>query len=212
LISGVRDIATRSSNEFVRIRSGGVAVDGRALLLPSVPAPHLPALVALLVRSGADYLGDEIVNLDPVMRRVHGSSIPLLLAESDLVLFPELGWAPSPSRRRRARQDGANERRRPVRLEDLGGRRAEPADPARVIFPRFEPGSPTELRPIGDAEALFRFTQAGLNLHIWADRALLVFRDVLRTARVAELVVGSLPDAGRLLLDQTAAEGGGPAG
>ncbi|MCI0634013.1 MAG: hypothetical protein L0206_08885 [Actinobacteria bacterium] len=210
LISGVRDIATRSSNEFVRIRAGGVVVNGHALLLPSVPEPHLPALVALLVRSGAEYLADEIVNLDPVLRQLHGSSIPLLLAESDLALFPELGRPPP--RRRRAREGGAKEPRRPVRLEELRGRPAEPAAPARVIFPRFEPGGPSELRPIGDAEALFRFTQAGLNLHIWADRALLMFRDVLRTARVAELVVGSLPDGARLLLEQTEAEGGGSAG
>jgi hypothetical protein len=210
LISGVRDIATRSSNEFVRIRAGGVVVNGHALLLPSVPEPHLPALVALLVRSGAEYFGDEIVNLDPVLRQVRGSSIPLLLAEGDLALFPELGRPPQ--RRRRARDGGAKEPRRPVRLEELGGRPAEPAAPARVIFPRFEPGGPSELRPIGDAEALFRFTQAGLNLHIWADRALLMFRDVLRTARVAELVVGSIPDCARLLLEQTAVEGGGSAG
>ncbi len=188
-----------------------MVVDGRALILPSVPAPHLPALVALLVRSGAGYLGDEIVNIDPVMRRVHGSSIPLLLAESDLALFPELSRSPS-SRRRRAREDGAREPRRPVRLEELGGRLAEPADPGGVVFPTFEPGSPTELRPIGAAEALFRFTQAGLNLHIWADRALLVFQEVLRNAHVAELVVGSLPDAARLLLEQTVPEGGGSAG
>ncbi len=212
LISGVRDIATRSSNEFVRIRAGGVVANGRAILLPSVPAPHLPALVALLVRSGAKYLGDEIVNLDPVMRRVHGSSLPLLLAESDLALFPELGRPPSASRRRRAAGDGAREPRRPVRLDELGGDQAEPAVPAWVVFPTFEEGSTTELRPIGDAEALFRFTQAGLNLHIWTDRALLVFRDVLASVPAAELVVGSLPEAARLLLEETTSEGGGSAG
>jgi hypothetical protein len=212
LISGVRDIATRSSNEFVRIRAGGVVANGHGLLLPSVPEPHLPALVALLVRSGAGYLGDEIVNLDPVLRQVHGSSIPLLLSQSDLSLFPELGRPPPRPRRRRGRGDDGRQPPRPVRLEELGGGPAEPAAVDRVIFPRFEPGGPSELRPIGDAEALFRFTQAGLNLHIWADRALLVFRDVLRSARVAELVVGSIPDGARLLLEQAAVEGGGSAG
>jgi len=212
LISGVRDIATRSSNEFVRIRAGGVVVSGKAILLPSVPAPHLPALVALLIRSGAEYLGDEVVNLDPVMHRVHGSSLPLLLAEDDLALFPELDPGREPSRRRRAAGDGAKRPRRPVRLEELGGRRAEPTTPARVVFPTFEAGSTTTLRPIGDAEALFRFTQACLNLHIWADRALLLFREVLRTTRVAELVVGSLSDGARLLLEQMGVEGGEPVG
>lgn len=200
LISGARDIATRTSNEFVRIRAGAVVVDGRAILLPSVPAAPLPALVGLLVGSGAGYLGDEVVNLDPVMHQVRPASLPLLLAEGDLSLFPELGLAPS-RRRHRDGAGGARVTRRPVRLEDLGGHRAEPTVPDRIVFPTFEPGSTTSLRPIKDAEALFRFTQACLNLHVWAERALLLFRELLRSARVDELVVGALPEAAQLLVE-----------
>ncbi len=211
LISGVRDIATRASNEFVRFRAGGVVHAGRATLLPSVPSASLPALVALLVRSGGAYLGDEIVNVDPVLRRVHGGTLPLLLDPGDLDRFPELvAGSPPPRRRRRTLAEGAKGPRYPVRLEQLGGFRSEPVAPDRVVFPTFEPGVRTELRSIGAAEALFRFTQACLNLHIWGDRALILMREMLAATTVGELVVGTVSEAADVLLESDAHGGGEP--
>lgn len=202
IVSGVRDLATQHSNEFVRIRAGAVAVGGRALLLPSLPEPHLPALVAAMVRGGAAYLGDELVQIDPVLRNVHGSPLPLLVDTVDLGLFPELGRAPGRRRLAMVRdpaQVGAKTPRRPVRLDQLSGRAAPPTPPGRIVFPSFEPGRPTELREVGRAEALFRLTQAALNLHVWTDRALVVMRDLLESVPVTGLVVGSIPEAASLL-------------
>ncbi len=203
IISGVRDLATQHSNEYIRVRAGGVAIGKRALLLPSVPEPHLPALVGAMVRRGAGYLGDELVSLDPVLRRAHGSVLPLLIDTTDIGLFPELGRAPG---RRRltllADPDrlGARTPRRPVRIEEFRGAAAEPTLPGWIVFPTFAPGRPTELQEIGRAEALFRFTQALLNLHIWTDRAFLVMQDLLGSVPVATLVVGSIPEAAELLV------------
>jgi hypothetical protein len=90
LISGVRDLATQHSNEYVRIRASGIVVDGAAVLFPSPPQAHLPAFAGLLVQRGAGYLGDEVVNVDPVLRRAHGLSLPLLIDGFDLPLFPHI--------------------------------------------------------------------------------------------------------------------------
>jgi hypothetical protein len=60
-----------------------------------------------------------------------------------------------------------------------------------------------ELRQVGSAEALFRFTQACLNLHIWGDRALVLMREMLATVRVEEIVVGSVTEAADLLLESS---------
>jgi hypothetical protein len=68
------------------------------------------------------------------------------------------------------------------------------------VFPVFRPGRPTELQDIGAAEALFEFTQAVLNLHVWTDRALVVMRDILTSVPAARLVVGSIPEAADLLV------------
>lgn len=200
LISGVRDLATQHSNEFVRIRAGGIVVDGRAILLPSPPQAHLPALTGLLVQRGGEYLGDEVVNVDPVLRRAHGIPLPLLVDGFDLPLFPHIE-----RERTRRKMKGTPEEieaktpRRPVPVEELGGRRAAPAPIGALVFPFFEEGAETRLEPFGGAPALFRFTQSTLNLHVWTDRAFVLQRDLMESVPTSRLVAGSIPDAADLL-------------
>jgi hypothetical protein len=208
LISSARDVATSHSNQFVRIRAGAVEVDGAALVLPSDPEPRLPALVGSLVGRGAGLLGDELVNAEPILRRIHGVALPLLLDTQDLGLFPAITDRPAPGRRRGPARDREAHRavtpRWPVSVEELGGRHAEPAPIGRIVFPAFEPGASTEFRPIGRADALFRFTRSCLNLNVWGERALILMRELLGSAPTAELVVGSVPEAAELLLRSTA--------
>lgn len=203
LISSARDIATSHSNQFVRIRAGAVSIDGSTVLLPTMPEPHLPALVGLLVQAGAEYLGDEMVNLDPILRNVHSVALPLLIDTEDLPLFPAVAAGPDGRRRRASRRDQAFMRavtpRRPVSLEELGGRNADPAPVGWIVFPEFRPGSPSEIHAAGGADVLFRFTQSCLNLNVWRDRALILMRELMETTPVARLVVGSIPEAAELL-------------
>ena len=202
LIGFVRDWATMLTNEFVRLRAGGVILDRRAVLLPSVPQPHLPALVGLLVRSGAAFLGDEMVNLDPIRHRIHGLSLPLRVDADDLMLFPELRREPSSAPRWKLDPGPGLEgitTRRTVAVQELGGMQGGPANVGWIVFPQFEPGSETRLEPFGGAPALFAFTQAVMNLHVWEERALTLMRDVLEKVAVSRLVIGSLPEAADLI-------------
>lgn len=190
LISSVRDMMTAHANEFVRIRAGGVALDGGALLLPSLPEPHLSALVGLLVNRGGRYLGDESVAIDPVLGLVHGLPLPLLVDSSDLGLFPSLGVRPRKIRAEQRERLGARTPRRPVAPTELDGRSASPAPPKWVVFPSFAPGEPTRFEPVGESDGVFRLLQSVLNLHAWGDRALIVMQRVLSTSSVGRLVVG----------------------
>src|SRR5262245_34007190 len=198
LLSGARSWTNNQSNEFLRVRAGGGTLDGGALLLASHPEPHLATIVSQLVGRGAGYIGDEIVNLDPVMRRAHGTGLPLLVDSEDVSLLPLFdGDAPRP-RRRRGRQTRSHW---PLLVEDLQGSPASPTEVRWIVFPTFRPGAATELREIGRADALFRFTQAGLNLHIWTDRALVLMQELLESTFVAEAVIGDLSDEAAALLE-----------
>jgi hypothetical protein len=201
LISGVRDMVTTHSNEFVRLRAVGAVIGERALILPSPPNPHLPALAAMLVRSGAGYLGDEVVNLDPILRRIHGLSLPILVDVSDLGHFPE---ANGRARRlpREERPEGSDSRtpRRPIPVELLGGHPASPAELGWIVLPSFSPGETTRIEPVTAAEGVFRLVEAMLNSHIWGERALILARDLVETVPVSRLIIGSLPDAAELLM------------
>lgn len=213
LISSARDVATSHSNQFVRIRAGAVSVGGAAVVLPSLPEPHLPALIGMLVGRGAGYLGDELVNVDPILRRIHGAALPLLLDTRDLPLFPSITERPAKGRRPSAasRHDVIRSLtpRWPISVEELGGRLAPAVPIGRIVFPSFEPGAHTELRPAGGAQTLFRFTQSCLNLNVWGERALILMRELLEATPIANLVVGSLPDAAELLLSSDPNRPGG---
>lgn len=205
LIASIRDAGESEHNEFVRLRAGGVAFDGETVLLPSAPEPHLSGLTAMLARGGGAAFGDEMVKIDPVERRVYPLDLPALIDTADVAQIP--GVSRTVARRgRRARYVEAMTPRAPVMWEELGARLATPSRPTWIVFPVFSPGAETELRPIGGAESLFRFSQSALNMHVWGDRMLILMRELLETSAVAELVVGSLRDAADMLRDAVTAQ------
>jgi hypothetical protein len=139
-----------------------------------------------------------------VLRRIHGIPLPILVDVADLRYFPDLvgGRFPRP----RDTVSGSDEPdartpRRPINVKDLGGHQGSPAPLGWIVFPSFQPGETTRLEPVGSSEALFGLMQAMLNVHVWADRALILFRELVETVPVVRLVVGSLPDAADLLED-----------
>jgi hypothetical protein len=203
IVSSVRDSATAHSNQFVRVRAAAIEIDGRAIVLPSLPEPRLPTLAALLVRSGARYLGDEVVSLDPILRYIHGIALPLLVDLSDLSLLPEIEETP-PRGRRRPTPTAAHLRaitpRWPVSVDELQGRLADPSEIGWIVFPEFQPGAKTEIVGASGSEMVFRFTQAILNLNIWGERAVLLLRELIESLPVARMVVGSVPEAADLLI------------
>lgn len=190
LIGVMRDLACSAQNEFVQLRAGGVVLGSRALVLPSPPEPHLSALVAFLVGRGGGYLGDELVKIDPVLRRVHPVRLPLLVDVRDLPALPALDGRDHVSSAPRRVRDALTPRHA-VTLSELGGHTAEAAEIGWLAFPSFEPGSETTVQEIGMSEALFRLAGAGLNLNVWGDRGLRLLQDLLATASIAEVVAGT---------------------
>jgi hypothetical protein len=204
LVAGVRDMMTAHANEFFRLRAAGAVVDGRALILPSAPNPHLPAMAALLARAGAGYLGDEVVYLDPILHRIHGIPLPILVDVTDLRYFPDLvGRRVRWQRETASGSDdpGARTPRRPIPVEEIGGHRGSAAPLGWIVFPSFRPGETTRVESVGKSEALFGLMESMLNAHVWADRALILFRELVESVPTIRLVVGSLPEGAELLED-----------
>lgn len=200
LFGFIRDMGTRPVNEYVRIRAAAGVVAGGAVILPSPPEIHLPTLAAYLVREGAAHLGDEMINLDPILRRIHGLRFPIMVDGDDLQGIPGL-------RRERPRGKAWDKDlfraawwRQPVNVEEIGGRLGEPAPLGWIVFPYIEEGAETRLEPMGGAEAIFRFTEAVLNMHVWGDRTLILIRELLDAVPVSRLVVGSFEEAARLVV------------
>jgi hypothetical protein len=201
LLGFLRDVGTRPANEFVRLRATGGVVKGRAVLLPSPPDIRLPTLAAHLIRGGADFLGDEMVNLDPILHKVHGLGFPLLMDGEEAASIPGLNRERPSGRRFTNNLFRSAWGRYPVNVEELGGRRGEPSSLGWIVFPYFEKGAKTRLEPLGGSEALFRLTESMLNLHVWGDRGLVYARDLLESVPISRLVIGSSDEAAELVLE-----------
>ena len=202
-IGFIRDTATRASNEYLRVRAAGASLNGSALILPSQPNPSLPTLAGLLARGGGGYLGDELINIDPILLKIHSAELPLLIDADDLKFFPEV---PPPSFKSRVKgSEWARSaiQRHPLLPEALGGRWSPPVSLGWVVFPEFEEGVTARLEPVSTAEAIFLFTQACMNLHVWQDRALILIRNLLEETPTSRLVMSS-PNEGIHLVRTTA--------
>ncbi|MGH2791919.1 MAG: hypothetical protein ACRDJ0_13180 [Actinomycetota bacterium] len=207
LFSKMRDLVTEPQNEYVRLRATGISRNGSALVMPSSPNSHLPALAGrIMQKSGGRFLGDEVVKLDPILRRVSPVDWPLLIDERDAHLFPEGEFAPVHKRRKEPQYIGGATPRRPLALRSIGVDVSEAAETGWLVFPEFLPGEESRLEPWGGAAALFKFTEATLNMHIWSDRTLMLAREMLAAHPVSRLVVGSIEEASDLVsaeLDNT---------
>jgi hypothetical protein len=200
LLSKMRDLVTEPQNEYVRLRATGISRNGRALVMPSSPNSHLPALAArIMQKSGGRFLGDEIVKLDPILRRVSPVDWPLLIDERDAHLFPEGEFSPVRKRRKEPQYVGGATPRRPLALRSIGADVSEAAETGWLVFPEFLPGEESRLEPWGGAAALFKFTEAMLNMHIWSDRTLVLAQEMLAEHPASRLVVGSIEEASDLV-------------
>ena len=204
LLHMMRSLALDYLDEFVRIRGGSVAVNGGGLLLATAEdRPETAALVAMLLRRDAAYLGDEISLIDPVLRRLPPSPLPVLVDVAAASLVPGIGPGGAPSRSGRATPG-----RYAVAPEALGSRSADPTPLRWVVFPSFEPGSRTILEPAGGAGAVFGLSRACVNLDVWEDRGLMMFRELAEGAALSRLVIGSLEEAADLLIESAPALSG----
>jgi hypothetical protein len=202
VLSVARDVITTGQDQFVRLRGGAVEVDGRAILLVSPdPEAHQATLTSLLTQRGGRFIGEGVLEFDPILGRLHPSPLPPLLYEGDLELFPGVPEQPV---RRGKRDDPGREVMlppRPASLEALGATRAEgPVPLGWIVFPTFDSGQDTELEPAGGAALLFRFAEAILNRHVWRDRSVILLRDLVERTAVSRLTVGPMAEAADLLM------------
>jgi hypothetical protein len=192
-ISFLRDSTADALNQFVRLRAGAVSRDGLVLVLPSTYEPQLGALVVHIARRGWRLLSEELTLIDPVLRLAHALPLPLALDADECGRFPGLD-RPPPARRSPRRSRGTPPRY-VVGIDEVGAERGEPGQIRAFVFPTFERGVASSIETMPAAEALFRLAQAGLNLHVWGERGLILFRELIASTPAWRLRVGSLPDA-----------------
>lgn len=175
--------------DHVVIHAAAVVRDHEALLLPAPMESGKTTLVVGLVARGWGYLTDEAaaIAVDSGLVRCYGK--PLSLDPGTQRLFPALcpATSPAPSLRTGQRQVPASA----IRSDAV----AAPAPVGAVIFPRYVPAAPTELRPVSRGEALARLADCAFTWSPPYARRWRRLADSLRASRCAELTVGDLDTA-----------------
>jgi hypothetical protein len=160
------------------------------VLLPAPAESGKTTLTAGLVRRGLDYVTDEAVGIDPRSLAVVPYSKPLSVdpgswevladfeprVEESLRSLHSSQWQVSPES---------------IRPGSLTGR----SRPSLVVFPMYQPSSPTRLEDMSRADAVVELAQNSFNFHDTGRALLPVLAAVVAQCRCYRLVVGDLSSA-----------------
>lgn len=129
-----RQATWTASRRTTVLHAAGVAVDGRAALLPGRSGAGKTTLAVCLLACGADYLSDEAVALAPDGSSVAGYPKALSLERGTQALFPSLAPDVDPAV---AHAVGDDWQVPPDRVGD--GAVVASAQPAVLVAPRYDP-------------------------------------------------------------------------
>jgi hypothetical protein len=134
--------------------------DGRLLMLPGESTYGKSTLAAALAAHGWTLYSDELAPLDPITLQVAPFPLPVGIKSRSLPVlkscYPQLENHPA-----HRRADGQIVRYLALPQIALAEPSADQAPVATLIFPRYQPDTPTQLARLTPLEALDRLAQTG---------------------------------------------------
>lgn len=183
------------AGDLVPIHAAAAAIDGGALLLAGPAGSGKSTLVAGLVRRGFAYLTDEVAAIDPLSLLVRPFPRPLSIEAGSQGVLADLEPVVDPDA---ARYLSGTWHVNPHSIR--AGDTVSPPAPVRwVMFPRYQRGAPTELVPLGRAEALIALLDNCFDNGSEGARRLITVGQALAEARCWRLVTGDLDEACELV-------------
>lgn len=185
-------IAMRA-HQYLMLHSAVVERGGRVLILPALPGSGKSTLCAALSLGGWRLLSDEfgLCDLDggqliPLPRAVplKNESISIIRAYS-----PDAHLGPVYPKTRK----GDVSHLRPP--GDSLARQRDPANPAWIVFPRFQQGDSIRLQSLPKSEAFVRLAQNAFNYSFLMDRGFNSLTRLVNACDCYSLEYGTLDDA-----------------
>ncbi|MEJ0020633.1 MAG: PqqD family peptide modification chaperone [Acetobacteraceae bacterium] len=139
---------------LLNLHAGVVAGPAGAVLLPAPPGSGKSTLTAALVRSGLDYFSDEVALLAADDLAVMAFPLAMCIKLTGLAAMQAL-YPGSDALPVHTRVDGKRVVYLPLprdRVPEPGARRQV----AAIVFPRYDPGATSTIRPLARPEALAR--------------------------------------------------------
>lgn len=196
----LRRLVTDRHRYFMQLHAAALLGRDGCWLLPGEAGSGKTTLSAALLGEGLSLLSDEVVLLESETLNVRPFPLALTVKCGAVAplsdLHPELGSLPV-----HEREDGKRVRYLPPRRDCVAADHQQGYPIRGIVFPRYAPAEPGELRVLGRLEGLGRLLQACVSLPEWLARER-VARLVHWMERLAcyELSAPDLPDAVARLL------------
>lgn len=155
-------------HQYLTIHAAAVERGGRALILPAPPGSGKSTLCAGLAFGGWRLLSDELALIEPRSGQLHGLARPVSLKNASIDVIrrhapqAKLGVVVHETSK------GSVTHVQPP-LASVS-RMAEPATPAWVVLPRYQPDTPARLEPLARAEAFMQLVDNAFNYHVHGSR------------------------------------------
>ena len=169
-----------SAHQYLILHAAVLEKDGNAVIMPALPGSGKSTLCAALMLHGWRLLSDEfgLVRsdglLDPIPR-----PIPLKNQSIGVIrdFAPNAVMGPEFPKTRKGTV--AHLKPSTASVE----RMREPAKPAWIVFPRYNPESPAELKPLAPSYALLKLATNSFNYHVLGGEGFLRVRHLIRQCR-----------------------------
>ena len=188
----VHQLVPQRARDFLFLHAGAVVRDGGALLLPALMDSGKSSLVTALLRSGWEYLSDELGPIDPVTGRIYPFPKLISLDEATLGFLPGLAdrledrsVSPLPERF--------------VRPEDAGSTVGGAAPARWIVFPSPDFSGEARLAPLTSAEAVEKMAASCFNLYRYGERGVILLSRTAASAQAFELRGGTPSERADLL-------------
>jgi HprK-related kinase A len=185
------------AHQFVVLHSAVVERSGMAVLLPGRPGSGKSTLCAALVNRGWRLLSDEFALLRPHDGRLTPLPRPISLKNQSIDVIREFAPGVVIGPAVRDTHKGTVAYMRPP--ADSVIRATEPAVPAWVIFPAFEPGAVPRLEPLPKARALLRLADNSFNHSLRGVQGFEVLTGLIDSCDSYEFEYGDLESALKLV-------------
>ncbi len=200
---GLNWCVSNHCHQYLIVHAAVVEKRGRALILPGSPGAGKSTLTALLTGLGGwRLLSDELTLIELTSGLVHANPRPVSLKNASIALMqrelPEAQFSPAV----RDTLKGTVAHLQPGR--DSLARLAEPAVPAWVVFPRYDPEAATALQPLPRGEAFIRMADNAFNYAIHGRLGFAALTAMVDACDCYELPNDGSVDAVLSLLDRLA--------
>jgi len=181
------------SHQYLIIHAAVVERNGQAFIFPGTPGSGKSTLCAALVCSGWRLLSDEMTLVSladglvyPVPRPISlkNRSIDVIRSFSPDVIFGEIVNDTS--------KGSVNHLRPPDRSVELG---KMPAKPAKLIFPKYEQKSATNLAPLSKSRAFLKLAENCFNYNILGVEGFNSVGDLIDSSDCYDFKYSSLDEA-----------------